>query len=97
MELSSWQHQPLLAFRLGLCARQDGLAGDRVWIGGRARLKPRRARRCRRPHAGHVAMTGAAFVQSLFGGEGPAGRQGFADVTLASRQGYYGLPKVGTP
>ena len=55
MELSSWQNQLLLAFRLGLCARQDGLAGDRVWI-GRTAGKRRRARRCRRPHARHVAI-----------------------------------------
>jgi hypothetical protein len=31
--------------------QQDGVAGDRGWTGGGAGPKPRRARRCRRPHA----------------------------------------------
>ena len=39
----------------------------------RARSKPRYARRCRRPHARHVAMRGPAFVQFVFGDERPTG------------------------
>jgi hypothetical protein len=41
--------------------QQDGLAGDRFRIGGDAGPKPRRARRCRRPHARHVAMRRAGL------------------------------------